>query len=52
MQGLRQIHEETRKSYNLAAEKYFEDFLETRRPYDFEIPVDRIYATGVKIARL
>ena len=23
--------------------------LETRRPYDFEIPVDRIYATGVKI---
>ena len=26
--------------------------LETRRPYDFEIPVDRIYATGVKIKRI
>ena len=25
--------------------------LETRHPYDFEIPVDRIYATGVKVAR-
>jgi ubiquinone/menaquinone biosynthesis C-methylase UbiE len=23
--------------------------LETRRPYDFEIPVDRIYATAIKI---
>ena len=26
--------------------------LETRRPYDFEIPVERIYATGVKTARI
>jgi len=25
--------------------------LETRKPYDFEIPVDRIYAVGEKIAR-
>ena len=26
-------------------------FLETRQPYDFEIPVERIYATGKKIDR-
>jgi ubiquinone/menaquinone biosynthesis C-methylase UbiE len=26
------------------------DFLKTRHPYDFEILVDRIYATGIKIA--
>jgi hypothetical protein len=26
-------------------------FLETRQPYDFEIPVERIYAIGRKIAR-
>jgi hypothetical protein len=26
-------------------------FLETRQPYDFEIPVERIYAIGEKISR-
>jgi len=26
------------------------DFLKTRHPYDFEIPVDRIYGTGTKTA--
>jgi hypothetical protein len=27
------------------------NFLETRQPYDFEIPVERIYAVGEKIGR-
>jgi len=35
----------------LEANKFRVASLETRRPYDFEIPVDRIYATGVKVER-
>ena len=35
----------------LEASKFRVVSLETRRPYDFEIPVDRIYATGVRTAR-
>lgn len=35
----------------LEANKFRVVSLETRHPYDFEIPVDRIYATGVKVAR-
>jgi len=38
------------RSY-LKANKFRVVSLETRRPYDFEIPVDRIYATGVKPER-
>jgi len=36
MQGLRQIHEETRKSYNLAAEKYFEDFKDEMKQKEYD----------------
>jgi hypothetical protein len=35
----------------LEASKFRVIFLETRRPYNFEIPVDRIYSIGVKGAR-
>jgi SAM-dependent methyltransferase len=35
----------------LEANKFRVVSLETRHPYDFEIPVDRIYATGVRTAK-
>lgn len=38
------------RSY-LEANRFKVASLETRRPYDFEIPVERIYATGVKVGR-
>jgi len=42
--------EEEIRSY-LMANGFKVIFLETRRPYDFEIPVERIYAIGEKITR-
>ena len=42
--------EEEVKSF-LEANGFRVIFLETRQPYDFEIPVERIYAIGRKIAR-
>ena len=42
--------EEEIRSY-LEASKFRVISLETRHPYDFEIPVDRIYAKGVKTAK-
>jgi len=36
MEKLRQIHEKTRKSYNLAAEKYFEDFKDEMKQKEYD----------------
>ena len=44
------FNEEEIRNY-LEANKFRVVSLETRRPYDFEIPVDRIYATGIKVER-
>jgi ubiquinone/menaquinone biosynthesis C-methylase UbiE len=43
------FNEEEIRNY-LEANKFRGVSLETRHPYYFEIPVDRIYATGVKVA--
>ena len=43
------FNEEEIRNY-LEANKFRVVFLETRRPYDFEISVDRMYVTGVKVA--
>lgn len=44
------FNEDEIRSY-LEANKFIVTSLETRHPYDFEIPVDRIYATGIKATR-
>jgi len=36
MEKLQQIHEKTRKSYNLAAEKYFEDFKDEMKQKEYD----------------
>jgi hypothetical protein len=48
-----QINELNRSAYNKTADKYHDnlklDFLDTRKPYEFEFNVERIYAIGTKI---
>ena len=36
LEELRQVHEKTRRSYNLAAEKYFEDFKDEMKQKEYD----------------